>query len=106
MRRSDKRANIWLKNNEGNWRDTTCPCGSNFHFNGDIDELFSWERIHLRHMSSDPENHAMLSLYPTDMVIFYHSASGYIVEIRKHKPHEIKDLQNACMYGNVKLAGV
>jgi len=57
-------------------------------------------------MSSDPENHAMLSLYPTDMVIFYHSTSGYTVEIRKHKPHEIKDLQNACIYGNVKLAGV
>ncbi|MGB7936969.1 MAG: hypothetical protein WCF21_10150, partial [Nitrososphaeraceae archaeon] len=63
-------------------------------------------RIHLRHMSSDPENHAMLSLYPTDKVIFYHSTSGYIVEIRKHKSHEIKDLQNACLYGNVKLAGV
>jgi len=75
---------------EGNWRDSTCPCGSNFHFNGDIDELFSWERIHLRHMSSDPENHAMLSLYPRDMVIFYHSTSGYIVEIRKHNPMRLK----------------
>jgi hypothetical protein len=57
-------------------------------------------------MTSDPENHSMLSLYPTDRVIFYHSTSGYTVEIRKHKPHEIKDLQNACIYGNVKLAGV
>jgi hypothetical protein len=57
-------------------------------------------------MTSDPENHSMLSLYPTDRVIFYHSMSGYTVEIRKHKSHEIKDLQNACLYGKVKLAGV
>ncbi len=104
--RSPDKGTVWLKNIEGNWRDSNCPCGSHFHFNGDIDELFSWERIHLRHMSSDPENHAMLSLYPQDKVIFYHSTSGYIVEIRKHKPHEIKDLQNACLYGNVKRAGV
>lgn len=100
------REDKWLKNIKGNWRDSSCPCGSNFHFNGNIDELFSWERVHLRHMTSDPENHSMLSLYPTDRVIFYHSTSGYTVEIRKHKPHEIKDLQNACLYGNVKLAGV
>ena len=103
---STDKGKAWLRNIEGNWRDTTCPCGSHFHFDGNIDELFSWERIHLRHMSSDPENHAMLSLYPRDMVIFYHSTSGDIVEIRKHKTHEINDLHNACLYGEVKLAGV
>ena len=103
--RSDKRANIWLKNNEGNWRDTTCPCGSNFHFNGDIDELFSWERIHLRHMSSDPENHAMLSLYPTDMVIFYHSKTGYVMERRKHKTYELNEIKNAWIHGKITITG-
>ena len=42
--------------------------------------LFSWEAIHIRHMSFDSDNHDMLSFYPKDMVIIYHSKSGYVVE--------------------------
>ncbi|MGA7007516.1 MAG: hypothetical protein WBY28_10620 [Nitrososphaeraceae archaeon] len=96
----------WLKNIKGSWRDVICPCGSTFHFDGSIDALFSWETIHIRHMSFDSENHDMLSFYPKDMVIFYHSKSGYVVERRRHTDDEIRDLQTACIYGTAKLAGV
>jgi hypothetical protein len=71
-----------------------------------MDELFAWERIHLRHMASDLENHEMLSFYPNDMVIIYHSSSGYVVERRRHRKDEISDLNHARLYGTVKLAGV
>jgi len=36
---STDREDKWLKNIKGNWRDSSCPCGSNFHFNGNIDEF-------------------------------------------------------------------
>ncbi|MEO9363819.1 MAG: hypothetical protein ABI348_07960 [Nitrososphaera sp.] len=96
----------WLNNIGGSWRDTRCPCGSTFHFRGKVDELFAWERIHLRHMASDSENHEMLSFYPKDMVIIYHSASGYVVERRRHRREEINEVHQARLYGNAKLAGV
>lgn len=96
----------WLRNLRGNWRDVSCPCGSNFHFDGNIDQLFSWERIHLRHMASDMENHEMLSFYPRDMVIIYHSESGYVIERRRHRKEEIGELNRARLYGNIKQAGV
>jgi hypothetical protein len=96
----------WLQNFSGSWRDVKCPCGSKFHFRGKVDELFAWERIHLRHMASDRENHEMLSFYPNDMVIIYHSASGYVVERRKHRREEISEVHQARLYGQVKLAGV
>jgi|SRR5579884_2225367 replicative DNA helicase len=96
----------WLRNIKGNWRDVNCPCGSTFHFDGKIDSLFFWERTHLRHMASDTANHEMLSFYPKDMVIFYHSKSGYVVERRKHRKEEIIELHRASAYGTVKLAGV
>lgn len=57
-------------------------------------------------MIPDSENHDMLSFYPKDMVIFYHSKSGYVVERRKHRAEEISDLRHACIYGQTKLAGV
>jgi len=57
-------------------------------------------------MASDFENHEMLSFYPKDMVIIYHSTSGYVLERRKHKREEIGDLNHARLYGHVKLAGV
>jgi hypothetical protein len=95
----------WLRNIEGNWRDVECPCGSTFHFEGSIDELFLWERTHITHMSFDSDNHDMLSFYPNDMVIFYHSKSGYVVERRRHIMDEIRNLQDACIYGRIKLAG-
>lgn len=96
----------WLHNISGSWRDVSCPCGSNFHFRGRIDELFSWESIHLRHMASDSDNHEMLSFYPKDMVIIYHSTSGYVLERRKHKRDEIGEVHRARLYGKVKIAGV
>ena len=68
--------------------------------------MFSWERIHLRHMASDYDNHEMLSFYPKDMVIIYHSTSGYVIERRKHRKGEISDLHQARIYGRTKLAGV
>ena len=102
----DEGKKSWLKNIKGSWRDVICPCGSTFHFDGSIDALFSWETIHIRHMSFDSENHDMLSFYPKDMVIFYHSKSGYVVERRRHTDAEIHDLQTACIYGTAKLAGV
>jgi hypothetical protein len=57
-------------------------------------------------MSFDSDNHDMLSFYPKDMVIFYHSKSGYVVERRKHNVDEISNLKDACVYGTIKLAGV
>ncbi len=68
--------------------------------------MFSWERTHLRHMASDFENHEMLSFYPKDMVIIYHSASGYVLERRKHRRDEISELHQARLYRRAKLAGV
>ena len=106
---SNKKAvntNNWLQNMQGSWRDVECPCGSSFYFDGKIDDLFAWERIHLRHMVSDSANHDMLSFYPIDMVIFYHSTSGYVVERRKHRTNEISDLHQAYIYDQAKLAGV
>jgi hypothetical protein len=100
------RVSPWLQNIGGSWRDVRCPCGSTFHFKGKIDELFSWERIHLRHMASDSNNHEMLSFYPKDMVIIYHSTSGYVLERRRHKKDEISELHQARLYGHAKLAGV
>lgn len=96
----------WLQNIAGSWRDVRCPCGSTFHFSGTIDELFSWERIHIRHMASDYDNQEMLSFYPKDMVIIFHSTSGYVLERRKHRKDEISELNNARLYGRAKLAGV
>lgn len=96
----------WLANIKGNWRDVKCPCGSEFHFTGKIEELFAWERIHLRHMASDSENHEMLSFYPKDMVIIYHSTSGYVLDRRRHRKGEVSDLNHARIYGRAKLAGV
>ena len=106
MREKNSTASVWLQNIKGSWRDVACPCGSNFHFTGKMDELFSWERIHMRHMASDSENHEMLSFYPKDMVIIFHSVSGYVVERRKHKKGEVGELNHARLYGHVKLAGV
>jgi hypothetical protein len=57
-------------------------------------------------MVSDSDNHEMLSFYPKDMVIIYHSASGYVLERRKHKRDEISDVHQAHLYGRAKLAGV
>lgn len=106
MYRNSMSKGVWLDNISGSWRDVKCPCGSTFHFRGKIDDLFAWERIHLRHMASDYDNHEMLSFYPKDMVIIYHSTSGYVIERRKHKKEEISEVNQARMYGQVKLAGV
>jgi len=57
-------------------------------------------------MVSDSTNHEMLSFYPKDMVIIYHSTSGYVIERRKHRRDEIGELHKARLYGNVKMAGV
>lgn len=96
----------WLQNIGGSWRDVRCPCGSSFHFQGKVDDLFAWERIHLRHMASDYDNHEMLSFYPKDMVIIYHAGSGYVVERRRHRNEEISEIHQARLYGTTKLAGV
>jgi hypothetical protein len=48
----------------------------------------------------------MLSFYPKDMVIIFHSTSGYVLERRKHRKEEISELHNARLYGHAKLAGV
>lgn len=100
------RKSPWLKNIRGSWRDIRCPCGSKFHFKGKMEEMFSWERIHVAHMASDHENHEMLSFYPKDMVIIYHSTSGYVLERRKHRKDEVSELHHARIYGTAKLAGV
>jgi len=99
-------SDTWLHNISGNWRDVRCPCGSTFHFRGKVGELFSWERIHVRHMASDSDNHEMLSFYPNDMVIIYHSTSGYVLERRKHLRGEIGEIHQARLHGQTKLAGV
>jgi hypothetical protein len=57
-------------------------------------------------MASDSDNHEMLSFYPKDMVIIYHSTSGYVLERRKHKRGEIGELHQAHLYGKTRLAGV
>ncbi len=57
-------------------------------------------------MASDSQNHEMISFYPKDMVIIYHSTSGYVLERRKHKRDEIGEIHQARLYGKVKLAGV
>jgi hypothetical protein len=57
-------------------------------------------------MVSDSDNHEMLSFYPKDMVIIYHSTSGYVIERRKHRKDEISELHQARIHGNAKLAGV
>jgi len=60
----------------------------------------------MKHMASDSNNHEMLSFYPKDMVIIYHSTSGYVIERRKHKKGEIGELHQARLHGQTKLAGV
>ena len=103
----EKDKKIWLRNIKGSWEGTSrVHAEVPFHFDGSIDDLFSWEGIHIRHMSFDSDNHDMLSFYPKDMVIIYHSKSGYVVERRRHTYDEIHDLQTACIYGTAKLAGV
>ena len=56
-------------------------------------------------MTTDYANHDMLSFYPIDMVIFYHSKTGYTVE-RRHKIDEISNIYQASIYGTAKLARV
>ena len=97
--------NTWLQNISGNWRDIECPCGSCYHFNGNFEELFNWKNIHLKHMASDYDNHAMLSFYPDDMVIFYHSKTGYVIERRKHKDYELNEIKNAWIHGKITITG-
>lgn len=94
----------WLTNLEDDWRDVNCTCGSKFHFDGEIDDLLYWERTHIPHMRDDCDNHDMISFYPNDMVIFYHSKSGYVVERRKHRSIEIQNLFS--IRNDIKLIGV
>ncbi|MDR4511988.1 MAG: hypothetical protein MRJ93_09835 [Nitrososphaeraceae archaeon] len=82
-----------------------CPCGNKYHFDGHIEKLFEWEKIHLRHMASDCDNHSMISFYPEDMVIFYHSKTGYVVERRKHKSYELDEIKNTWIHGKITLTG-
>ncbi|VFJ14261.1 hypothetical protein [Candidatus Nitrosocosmicus franklandus] len=96
----------WLRNIKESWRNVQCSCGSDFHFDGDIDKLFEWENIHLRHLASDSDNHSIISFYPTDMIIYYHSKSGYVIERRKHKSHEISEINQSLMMGKVTMTGV
>lgn len=96
----------WLRNIKESWRNVQCTCGSNFHFDGNIDKLFEWENIHLRHLASDSDNHSIISFYPTDMIIYYHSKSGYVIERRKHKSHEINEINQSLMMGKVTMTGV
>jgi hypothetical protein len=58
------------------------------------------------HMTADYANHDMLSFYPIDMVIFYHSKTGYTVERRRHKINDISNIYQAAIYDTAKLAGV
>ena len=95
----------WLRNIKENWRNVHCICGSDFYFNGDIDKLFEWENIHLRHFAADSDNHSIISFYPTDMIIYYHSKSGYVIERRKHKSHEINEINQYLSNGNITLTG-
>ena len=96
----------WLRNIKESWRNVQCSCGSDFHFDGNIDKLFEWENIHLRHFASDSDNHSIISFYPTDMIIYYHSKSGYVIERRKHKSHEISEINQSLMMGKVTMTGV
>ena len=96
----------WLRNIKENWRSVQCICGSNHYFDGNIDKLFEWENIHLRHFAADSDNHSIISFYPTDMIIYYHSKSGYVIERRKHKSHEINEINQSLSNGNVTLTGV
>lgn len=96
----------WLRNIKKSWRNVQCICGSEFHFDGNIDKLFEWENIHLRHLASDADNHSIISFYPTDMIIYYHSKSGYVIERRKHKSHEIHEINQSLMMGKVTMTGV
>ncbi len=106
MQDTDEKKGKWLRNIKENWRNVQCICGSSFHFNGDIDKLFEWENIHLRHFASDSDNHSIISFYPTDMIIYYHSKSGYVIERRKHKTHEINEINQSLFNGKVTLTGV
>ena len=106
MQKADEHKDKWLRNIKESWRDVQCTCGSKFHFNGDIDKLFEWENIHLRHFASDSDNHSIISFYPTDMIIYYHSKSGYVIERRKHKSHEISEINQSLFTGKVTLTGV
>ena len=100
-----KKKDKWLRNIKENWRNVHCICGSDFYFNGDIDKLFEWENIHLRHFAADSDNHSIISFYPTDMIIYYHSKSGYVIERRKHKSHEINEINQYLSNGNITLTG-
>ncbi|MGD1834523.1 MAG: hypothetical protein ACPKPY_03360 [Nitrososphaeraceae archaeon] len=106
FQQTNQKNNIWLQNLSGNWRDVQCPCGSSFHFEGEIDSLFAWEKIHLQHMTTDTENHEIISFYPDDMIIYYHSQTGYVMERRKHKKYELDDVKDACLRRKTKLTGV
>jgi len=106
MQDTDEKKGKWLRNIKENWRNVQCICGSSFHFNGDVDKLFEWENIHLRHFASDSDNHSIISFYPTDMIIYYHSKSGYVIERRKHKTHEINEINQSLFNGKVTLTGV
>ena len=106
MQKADEHKDKWLRNIRESWRDVQCTCGSKFHFNGDIDKLFEWENIHLRHFASDSDNHSIISFYPTDMIIYYHSKSGYVIERRKHKSHEISEINQSLFTGKVTITGV
>jgi len=57
-------------------------------------------------MTTDYANHDMLSFYPIDMVIFYHSKTGYTVERRRHKIDDISNIYQAAIYDTGKLSGV
>jgi hypothetical protein len=106
MHRNDEQKDKWLRNIKESWRNVHCICGSEFHFDGDIDKLFEWENIHLRHFASDSDNHSIISFYPTDMIIYYHSKSGYVIERRKHNSHEISEINQSLFTGKVTLTGV
>ncbi|MBA3750139.1 MAG: hypothetical protein H0X03_04460 [Nitrosopumilus sp.] len=106
MHKIDDQKDKWLRNIKESWRNVQCICGSKFHFDGDIDKLFEWENIHLRHFASDSDNHSIISFYPTDMIIYYHSKSGYVIERRKHKSHEISEINQSLFTGKVTLTGV
>ena len=106
LQKQDEKKDKWLRNIKENWRNVQCICGSNHYFDGDVDKLFEWENIHLRHFAADSDNHSIISFYPTDMIIYYHSKSGYVIERRKHKSHEINEINQSLSNGNVTLTGV
>jgi hypothetical protein len=105
VQKPNEKKDKWLRNIKENWRNVHCICGSDFYFNGDIDKLFEWENIHLRHFAADSDNHSIISFYPTDMIIYYHSKSGYVIERRKHKSHEINEINQYLSNGNITLTG-